>query len=129
MCTHAPFGGFRARTRPAPNPADADDARPLAASATHSKNWQFLASRHRAGCGRPSAHDSAGLPGIVHGGPETPGRETRAHSEKPPGEVPCGPMERRGSDEAGSVAFGVVAFCFAFSYRARLGQAENKKGR
>ena len=36
-------------------------------------------------------------------------------------------MEKRGSDGAGSAALGVVAFCFAFSYRARLGQAENKK--
>ena len=36
-------------------------------------------------------------------------------------------MEKRGSDEAGSAALGVVAFCFAFSYKARLGQAENKK--
>ena len=67
-----------ARTPPPPNPADADDARPLGASATHSKNWQNIASRR--------AMMLAGWPpGIVHGGPETRhslgnGCETRARS-------------------------------------------------
>ena len=63
----APTGGH---TRPPPNSADADDARPLGASATH---WQFLASCHSAGYGRPSAHDARRLAslGVVHGGPET----------------------------------------------------------
>ena len=61
----------------------------------------------------------AGWPfGVVHGGPETRhtvgnGCEARARSERPPGEVPCGPLEKRGSDEAGSAALAVVAFCFA----------------
>ena len=69
---------------------------------------------------------------VVHGGPDTRHSlgnscETRVRSERPPGEVPRGRMEKRGSDEAGSAALGVVAFCFAFSYRARLGQAQNKK--
>ena len=41
---------------PPPNPADADDACPLGASATHSKS-----SRRRAGCGRPSTHDARRL--------------------------------------------------------------------
>ena len=54
-------------------------------------------------------------PGVVHGGPETRhslgnGCETRARSEKPPGEVPRGPMEKRGSDEAGSAALAVGGF-------------------
>ena len=96
----APTGGH---TRPPPNSADADDARPLGASATH---WQFLASCHSAGYGRPSAHDARRLAslGVVHGGPETrhcPGNgcETRARSEKPPGEVPHGPMEKRGNSK------------------------------
>ena len=98
--------GARPRTRPPPNCADADDARPLGASATHSKNWQNIASRRRAGCRRPSAHDARRLASwVVHGGPGTRhslgnGCETRARTEGPPGEVPRGPMEKQGSDEA-----------------------------
>ena len=38
----------------------------------------------------------------------------RVRVPKPPGEVPRGPKEKRGSDEAGSAALGVGAFCFAF---------------
>ena len=80
-------------------------ARPLGASATHSKNWHFLASRHRAGCGRPSAHDApAGRLGSSS--PETRhslgnGCETRARSERPPGEVPRGARENEGPMKQG----------------------------
>ena len=63
---------MRARWCP-PNPADADDVGPLGASATHSKIYKSWGN----GC------------------------ETRACSARPPGEVPSGPVEKRGSAEAG----------------------------
>ena len=57
-------------------------------------------------------------PGVFHGGPETRHRvgngcETRECSQRPPSEVPRGPMEKRGSDEAVSAALRVVPFAYA----------------
>ena len=76
-------------SHPPPNPADADDARPLGASATHSKKWQNIASRRRAGA-RVLMMLAGWPPGVVHGGPETRhslgGCETRRF-ERPPGEA------------------------------------------
>eukprot|EP00439_Symbiodinium_sp_Y106_P023355 s7232_g2.t2 len=84
--------------------------------------------------GRPSAHDARRLaslgsstaapkPAIAWG----MAAKTCARSEKPPGEVPRGPMEKRGSDEAGPATQGVVAYCFAESYKARSEPSSDTK--
>ena len=66
--------------------------------------------------GRPSAHDARRLASL---GSSTAAPKpamawgmaaNRVRVPKPPGEVPRGPMEKRGSDEAGSAALGVGAF-------------------
>ena len=88
--------------------ADADDARPLGASATHSRKIAIprLAQQGRLGAPECSSCSPAGRFGVVHGGPETRhslghGCETRARSERPPGEVPRGPMENEGPMKQG----------------------------
>ena len=90
---------------------------------------------HEAGLGRPGHIDSSAesMMDILGAAPTGGGSLARTppppnpadaddalgasatHSKKlaipRPSEVPRGPMEKRGSDEAGSAALGVVAFC------------------
>ena len=110
--------GARPHTPPPPNPADADDARPLGASATHSKISKTSPRAAGPAAGVRVLMMLAGWPpGVVHGGPETRHRvgngcETRARSERPQARSRAAQW-KRGSDEAGSAARAVVAFAKA----------------
>ena len=82
--------GARPRTPPPPNPADAEDARPLGASATHSKKIGKTSPRAAGPVAGAPAHDARRL--ASWGRPRRPktrhslgnGCETRARSERPP---------------------------------------------
>ena len=92
---------------PPPDPADADDARPLGLPETHSKTGKTSPRAAESVAGARVLMMLAGWPpGSSTAAPETRhslgnGCETRSRSERPPGEGPHGPMEKRGSDEAG----------------------------